>query len=103
MSASIVPTTVYQVLDEIGGYRPVWREIGAAEANEAFIVEMIIEGHFHRPLCVVAFNIDEGWARDATREIGSRLLNLNRQGRVLGAAANEFVERVTGHSPITVV
>ena len=52
---------------------------------------------------VVAFNTDEGWSRDVTREIALKLLELNREGTALGAAAREFVERVTGQSATAIV
>lgn len=72
-------------------------------ANEANIIEWIVEGQFVRPLQIVAFNTEEGWSRDVTEDIGRKLLDLSRQGRVLGAAAIEFVERVTGQPPMVVV
>ena len=52
---------------------------------------------------VVAFNTAEGWSRDVTEEIAARLLDLNAQGRMLGASARDFVERVTGHAVTVVV
>lgn len=107
MSISLVPRdtecTVYQVLDDIGEYGNVWREIGDAEANEQTIVEWIAEGECEHPVRVVAFNTDEAWSRDVTREVAFKLLDLSRQGRVLGAGAREFVERVTGQVATVVV
>jgi len=106
MPVSIVPTssewTVWLVLDELKSFGPVWREMGHADANEVTIIEWIIEGQFDRPLSVVAFNVEEGWSRDATKEIASKLLDMSRDGRLLGVAANDFVERVTGQTPIAV-
>ena len=51
---------------------------------------------------VVAFDTDKEWSKDVTKEIASKLLDMSRQGHSLGAAANEFVERVTGQTPIAV-
>jgi hypothetical protein len=65
-------------------------------ANEPTIIRWIIEGQFKRPLRVIAFNTEEGWSRDVTREIAEKMLDLNNAGTALGAAAREFVERVTG-------
>jgi len=99
---SIVPEAghiTYLVLDEVGIYGPIWREMSDGEANEATIINWIIEGRFDRPLRVVAFNTDLEWSRDVTRHIASMLADLSRDGRVLGAAANEFIERVTGQTP----
>lgn len=88
--------TVYQVLDDLGTLLgPVWREIDEASANEQAIIDDILSGQYARPLRVVAFNTDEGWSRDVTREIALKLLDAGAQGRLLTASAWEFVERVT--------
>jgi hypothetical protein len=105
MSAGLVPTssewTVWLVLDELKS-GPVWREMAHDDANEVTVIDWIIEGQFNRPLSVVAFNVEEGWSRDATKEIAFKLLAMSRNGRLLGASANDFVERVTGQTPIAV-
>jgi hypothetical protein len=107
MRTSIVPSdterTVYQVLDDIGEYGHVWREIGDTEANEQTVVEWIAEGECEHPVRVVAFNTDEGWSRDVTSEVALKLLDLSRQGRALGAGAREFVERGTGQAATVIV
>ena len=99
---SLVPTpppndelTVYQVLDDLGKLGYVWREIDEASANEQAIINDILSGQFKRPLRVVAFNSDEGWSRDVTKEIAAKLLDAAAQGHSLTAPAWEFVERVT--------
>jgi hypothetical protein len=109
METSIVPNapansrTVYQVLDHLGRHGRVWIEIGDEDANEETIVQWIIEGQFSHPLRVIAFNTDEGWARDVTRDIAWKLFGLNRSGTDLGAAAREFVERLTGETPTVTI
>ena len=37
-----------------------------------------------------------------TKEIATKLLDLNQGGVALGAVARDFVERITGHTPIAV-
>jgi hypothetical protein len=108
MQITLVPTptnelTVYQVLDDLGEQGHVWREIADSEANEPTIIENIITGQYEHPLRVVAFNTEEGWARDVTQDVAERLLNAAEQGRVLGATAREFVERVAGRDVTVVV
>ena len=101
MQDSIVPNTehvTYLLLDEIGSYGPIWREMSDGEANEATILDWIAQGQFDNPLRVVAFNTEEGWSRDVTQEIATKLLDLNQNGVALGAAARDFVNRVTGKS-----
>ena len=106
MQTSIVPTTentTYLLVDEIGEYGNLWREMSYDETNEATIVHWIIEGQVNRPVKVVAFNAEEGWSRDVTHDIASRLIDLSYKGVALGAAAREFVERITGQSVTAVV
>jgi|SoiMethySBSTD1v2_1073268.scaffolds.fasta_scaffold2941937_1 hypothetical protein len=106
MSVSLVPRTddvdVHVVLDQLPSGR-VWRELDEELANEPTVVEWIIEGQFNQPVRIVAFNSAEGWSRDKTEDIALKLLDLSRQGRVLGAAAREFVERITGQVPTVIV
>ncbi len=83
--------TVYQVLDDFGKLGHVWREIDEANANEQSITDDILSGQYERPLRVVAFNTCDGWSRDVTVEIATKLLD----GRSLTMPAWEFVERVT--------
>ena len=97
---SIVPRhdDVYLVLDELSSLSRVWRELDEEHSNKQTVINMIAEGEFHRPMRVIVFNTDEGWSRDDTRDIGYELLDMTRDGRMLGNAALEFVERTTGHA-----
>jgi hypothetical protein len=100
MRTSIVPNTgnehtTYLLMDEIGEYGNVWREMSEGEANEATIVKWMIDGEINRPVKIVAFNTEEGWSRDITHDVASKLLELNQNGVALGAAAREFVVRIT--------
>jgi hypothetical protein len=107
MSVSLVPRTddvdVYLVLDELRTQGRVWREIDEGLANEAAVIEWIIESQFDHPVRVVAFNTAEGWSRDVSEDVARKLLDMSRQGRVLGAAACEFVERATGKAVTAIV
>ena len=95
---------VHLVLDQFGGWLGrAYRETDENEADENTIIENIINGEYTHPVRVIAFNTHEGWSRDVTEDIASKLLDLSREGRVLGAAAREFVERVTGKSPTVIV
>ena len=58
---------------------------------------------FDCPLRVVAFNTEEGWAGDVTKETATKLLDLNQNGLALGAVARDFVERITGESATVAV
>jgi len=41
----------------------------------------------------------EGWSHDDTVHFGFKLLEMSREGRALGAAARELVERTTAQVP----
>jgi hypothetical protein len=108
MRVDLVPipidqTTVYQVLDELRTQGRVWCEMAEAEANEPTIIEYIAEGQFNHPVRVIAFNTEEGWSRDMTKDIALKLLDLSMEGWVLGVAAREFVERETGQTARVIV
>jgi hypothetical protein len=102
VNISLIPRAddvdVYIVLDQLRDGDPVWREIHDELANEPAIIEWLIEGQFDHPLRVVAFNSAEGWSRDVTEDVALKLLAASREGRVLGSAARDFVERVTGQT-----
>ena len=85
---------VYLVLDDLGKRGRVWRQIDEARANEQAVVDDILSGQYERPLRVVAFETDDGWVRDVTRDIAAKLLDAGSQGRSLGDGAWEFIERV---------
>ena len=108
MQTSIVPNqgtphTTYLVLDKVGSYGPIWREMSDGEANETTILDWIAQGQFDCPLRVVAFETKEHWSRDVTQEIATKLLELNQNGLALSAVARDFVERVTGQSARAIV
>ena len=102
-AASLVPlyecNEVYLVLDELVTFGRVWRELSEKSTNEQTVLELIANGAFFRPTRVIAFNTAEGWSRDETVAIGFKLLQMSREGCMLGAAARELVKRTTGQVP----
>ena len=105
-TVSLVPlyegNDVYLVLDELVTFGRVWRELSEEAANEQPVLELIANGEFHRPMRVIVFNTAEGWSRDDTVDVGFKLLQMNREGRVLAPAARELVERATRQVPTLV-
>jgi hypothetical protein len=102
-AASLVPlyenNDVYLVLDELVTFGRVWCELSEKSANEQTVLELIANGGFNHPIRVIVFNTAEGWSRDHTIALGLKLLQMSHEGRVLGAAAHEFVKRTTGQVP----
>jgi hypothetical protein len=77
-------------------------ETDEAEADEATIKENILSGQYSCPLRVVAFNTAERWSRDVTEDIAVAVMNhANGEGRSIGKAAQEFLERVLGEKTQT--
>jgi hypothetical protein len=85
------------VPSDFGRLGRAYCETDEAEADEKTIVENILSGQYSRPLRVVAFNIAEGWARDATEDIAWAVVSLaRRENRSIRKSAQEFLERVLG-------
>ena len=88
---------LYAVLEDFGKHGAAWREIDEVRADERSIVEGILRGEYERVLRVVAFNAEEGWAREVTRDIALKVARAARQQeRKISAPTREFIERVTG-------
>jgi hypothetical protein len=96
-------TTVYIVLNDFGKSGQAYVETDEGEADEGAVIGDIISGAHSNPLRVIAFNTHEGWSRDVSEEVARKILNLNREGVALSEAAREFVERITGESPVAAV
>ena len=95
---SLVPlqenNNIYLVLDELPTLGRVWRELSEESANEQTILKLIANGDFHRPVRVIAFNLDEGWSRDVTGEIAEALLEREASKGDLSHSARIFVGRL---------
>ena len=61
--------TVHMVLNDFGPLGRAYVEADEAEADEATIVENILDGQYSHQVRVIAFNTVEGWARDLTEDV----------------------------------
>src|SRR3974390_734201 len=95
----LIPTgdlTVYAVLEDFGKHGCAWREIDELRADQQSIIEGIPRGEYDTVGRVVAFNAEEGWAREVTRDIALKVARAARQQeRKISAPTREFIERVT--------
>jgi hypothetical protein len=77
---SVVPDTaceVYLVLDDFGGnIGKAWRETIEANTKRGALVRGLLEGLYVCPTRIVAFNMGEGWCRDATIDIACELSDI---------------------------
>ena len=77
---SVVPDTpceAYLVLDDFGGnIGKAGRETIEANTTRDALVRDLLEGLYVCPTRIVAFNIGEGWCRDATIDIACELSDI---------------------------
>jgi uncharacterized membrane protein len=98
---SIVPNgddqNVYIVVDDFGRNGRAYRETDVERTDlEAVIMDML-EGQYHNPVRVVAFNTAEGWSQDVSADIAQELRRrCGLQMRDVPYNIHEFVERHYG-------
>lgn len=85
--------TVFLVLDGFGKLGRAYVETDEHDANKETVIDNMITGQYTAPLRVVAFNVAEGWARDASKEIAlATIERAHREGREPSESAKSFVE-----------
>jgi hypothetical protein len=75
-SPSIVPgidRDVYLVLDDFGPMGCAWRETNVQDTDLEAVINDLLEGQYKNPVCVIGFNLSEGWVRDVSEEIARKL------------------------------
>src|SRR4051812_21453350 len=91
--ASLVPSfdaDVHLVLCDFGTPGVAYVETDPAEADAGIIVENLLHGQYERPLRVLALNADEGWARDVSEAIATKVSDVaEHEGREL-MSGHEF-------------
>jgi hypothetical protein len=74
---SIVPQgddqNVYLVVDDLGHLGQIWREAGVEMTDRESVINDLLEGQYRYPVRVIAFNVAEGWCRDASKDIAREL------------------------------
>jgi hypothetical protein len=96
-NSNISPTsdggTVYLVLEDFGRFGCAYRETDVGKADRQAIIENLRSGQYERPLKIVAFNSEEGWARDVTAEVACEIDRGICQGDEVCSALRDFIER----------
>ena len=86
-------TDVYIVLDEIGQLGRVYRETDEEGADRETVIRQLVDGEYHRPVRIVAFNTAQRWSRDVTEEIAREIKDrASRKGEELTGPVQAFVE-----------
>jgi len=75
---SIVPTghdqTVYLVVDDFGRLGTAYRETDVMRVDLESVISDLMTGRYNDPVRIVAFNIAECWAEDASEDIAREIL-----------------------------
>jgi hypothetical protein len=88
---------VYLVVDNLGSYGEVWREIETVRTDLECVITDLLDGQYNSPVRVVGFNTAEGWSRDVSAEVAVELCRrFYLQSRELPESILEFVQR---HEP----
>jgi hypothetical protein len=98
---SIVPTghdrTVYLVLDDFGRLGRCYPETDPERADLETVVSDLLSGQFNNPLRIVAFNVAERWAEDASEDIAREIVRrFDLAGDELPLSLEGFVEQHLG-------
>ena len=93
---SLVPrntATVHLVVDDFGTLGRSYRETDEKAADATTVVENLLNGQYFNPLRVIAFNLEEGWVRDASEEVARSLLErAKKEGKALPDGVRRFVD-----------
>jgi hypothetical protein len=98
--ASLVPSLdadIHLVLCDFGRSGLAYVETDPAEADAGIIVENLLGGQYEQPLRVLALNVDEGWARDVSEAIATKVRDVaEHEGRELTSGTLAFIEAHMG-------
>ena len=87
---------IYLVLDDFGR-GCAWRETNVEDTNLEAVIDDLWEGWYSNPVCVICFNLSEGWVRDVSEEITRKLRQrCADQNRELPDSLHQFVEQAAG-------
>jgi hypothetical protein len=95
---SIVPNghdqTFYIVVNNYGKLGPAFAETDLGEADLETTISDLMPGQYGDPVRVVAFNIAERWAEDASQDVAREIMRrLDLAGHELPSTILAFVER----------
>ena len=101
-SPSIIPgidRDVYLVLDDFGRMGCAWRETNVEDTDLEAVIDDLLEGQYKNPVCVIGFNLAEGWVRDVSEEIALRLCQrCADEDRELPDSLHQFVEKTAARA-----
>ena len=85
---------IHIVLEDYGRLGRAYRETGEADADRKTLIDDILTGQYDEIARIVAFNTEEGWARDVTQEVAREVAErARRDGLELKHGALALVRR----------
>jgi hypothetical protein len=66
--------TMHLVIEDFGVLGRAYREIDEARADAGTVIDRILCGEYSAPAHVIAFNVEQGWARDVSAQIARALI-----------------------------
>jgi hypothetical protein len=82
------------VVDNLGSYGEVWREIETARTDLECVITDLLDGQYNSPVRVVGFNTAEGWSRDVSSDVADELRRrCDYRLRELSEGIQEFLQR----------
>src|SRR5262249_10717161 len=93
-TVSLLPEQdLHFVLCDFGPSGQAYVETDPTEADASTILRYLLRGQYDRPIRVIALNVEEGWVRDVSSIIASKVDEVARRNeQVLSAGTREFVE-----------
>jgi hypothetical protein len=97
-SPSIVPEAadrdIYLVLDDFGSLLgQAWREAGQDETERMTLVANLLDGQYHNPTRIIAFNTAEGWSRDVSEDVAGELSERCAERGEVPRSLQDFLQR----------
>src|SRR5690242_13514103 len=96
--------TVYLVLDDLGEIGLAYRETSPEAADLETVLRLMMTGEFNKPVKVIAFNLEAGWARDVSEAVARRMQRYaDHESQPLSDSAIAFIDRHLRPSPQAVL
>ena len=74
-----------------------WRETNVEDTDLEAVINDLLEGQYSNPVCVIGFNLSEGWVRDVSEAIARKLRQrCADENRELPDSLQQLVEQATG-------
>jgi hypothetical protein len=97
-SPSIVPEDsyrdVYLVVDDFGSLLgQAWRETGQDDTERTTLIANLVDGQYHNPARIIAFNTAEGWSRNVSEDVAHELAERCAERGEVPRSLRDFLQR----------